>query len=88
MLKKFFNRANVTLAKPEKPATIPPVKSVVIQNRDRLEIFKEDWKKQWETSHEVIEGNGSDTDWSTWMEALEAEEKLFAPTVPMPPSPK
>jgi hypothetical protein len=88
MFKKFFKRANATSATPKKPATIPPVVSVVVANKDRRETFMEDWKKQWENSHEVIEGNGGDTDWSTWQEAFEAEEKSFAPTVPMPPRPK
>jgi hypothetical protein len=88
MFKKVFNRSNAISATPEKPATIPTVAIVLVPSIDRLETFKEDWKKQWETSHEVIEGNGGDTDWSTWTEAVQAEEKLFAPTVPMPLIPK
>lgn len=88
MFKKIFNRANAIPVTPEKPATISPVESVAAPNRDRLEAFKEDWKKQWETSHEVIEGNGGDTDWGTWTDAVDAEEKLFAPTMPMPLIPK
>jgi hypothetical protein len=88
MFKKFFNRANVLSATSKNPATIPPAQGAVVPNKDRLETFMEDWKRQWEASHEVIEGNGGDTDWSTWTEAFEAEEKSFAPTVPMPPRPK
>lgn len=81
MFRTIFNRVNATSATSEKPASIPPVESIAALNRDRLETFKEDWKAQWETSHKVIEGSGGDTDLSTWSDALEAEEKLLAPTI-------
>ncbi|MBK7508337.1 MAG: hypothetical protein IPI16_09480 [Comamonadaceae bacterium] len=35
-------------------------------------------------SPEVVEGNGGNTDWGLWTEAVKDEENAFAPTEPMP----
>jgi hypothetical protein len=100
MFKKLFNRAKaasetpaipatpVTLAIPTAPAPIPVVPNAAESKEKRLEAFREEWENQWETSHEVIEGNGSHTDWGAWTDAVEKEENSFAPTVPMPLNPK
>ena len=85
MFKKLFNRAKTTAVTPT-PDPPPPV--AVEPPESRLEAFKEEWKNQWEPSHEVIEGNGGNTDWGAWTDAVKEEEKSFAPTEPMPLTPK
>ena len=77
MFTNWFKRPQATLVKPQ--LTIPePI--AVVPKKSPLEVFKEEWAD----SHEVIEGNGGDTDWCTWTDAVEKNEKSFAPTVPMP----
>jgi hypothetical protein len=39
-------------------------------------------------SPEVVEGNGGNTDWGLWTEAVRDEENAFAPTEPMPLRPR
>jgi len=81
MFSKLFKRTQATPATPE-PLT--PAPKVVAPKRSTLDAFKEEW----ESAHEVIEGDGGETDWSAWTEAVENEKKSFAPTVPMPLAPK
>jgi hypothetical protein len=85
MFKKLFNRSKTTAVT---PTPDPPLPVAVEPPESRLEAFKEEWKNQWETSHEVIEGNGGNTDWGAWTDAVKEEEKSFAPTEPMPLTPK
>jgi len=80
MFTKLFNRARATSAT---PAAMPPSPIAVEQTKTRLEAFREEWDNQWEASHEVIEGDGGNTDWAAWTDAVEKEEESFAPTVPM-----
>ena len=84
MLKNFFKRSKETVAtpEPEPPAPIP-----VAPKESRLDAFREGWEEKWEApgpipTPEVIEGDGSDTDWGTWTEAVEVEKNAFAETVP------
>jgi hypothetical protein len=88
MFKKLFNRAKVTLVTPAAPEPLPAAPLPVAPKENRLEAFREEWVDQWETSHEVIEGQGGHTDWAAWTDAVEKEEKFFAPTVPMPLDPQ
>jgi hypothetical protein len=93
MFSKLFNRSKVTpVTAPARPAPAPaPVTNppfVDESTKTRLEAFREEWDSQWEASHEVIEGNGGNTDWGAWTEAVEKEENSFAPTVPMPLKPE
>ena len=46
---------------------------------NRLEAFKEEWDARWETSHDVIEGNGGNTEWQAFTEMAEYDEKTFPP---------
>jgi len=85
MFNKLFNRSKATSPTPT-PA--PPEPIAVVPTENRLEAFREEWDTQWEASHEVIEGNGGNTDWAAWTDVVEREEEYFAPTVPMPLSPK
>jgi hypothetical protein len=85
MFKKLFNRAK---SEPAAPAPMPQAPTVVTPKENRLETFKEEWEARWETSHEVIEGNGGNTEWGAWTDAVEKDEISFAPTVPMPLNPK
>jgi hypothetical protein len=85
MFNKFFKRAKTTpVASTPTSAPTPPAPIAIESKETRLETFREEWGNQWETSHEVIEGNGGNTDWGAWTEAVEEEDKSFAPTVPMP----
>ena len=87
MFSKFFNRgkaANPAPAIPAAPEPMPPVSVAVAPKESRLEAFREEWEDKWEASHDVIEGQGGLTDWAAWTDAVENEEKFFAPTVPMP----
>lgn len=90
MFSKLFNRAKATPAKPTAPTPAPvaPTRVAVVPKESRLEAFREEWDARGEASHEVIEGNGGNTDWGVWTDAVEEEEKSFAPTVSMPLSPK
>ena len=90
MFNKLFNRPKATSgtpsaailaplpAQPEQqaPVTFPPAVN-------RLEAFREE-RDERETTNEVIEGNGGNTDWVLWTDVVENEEKSFAPTAPMP----
>jgi len=76
---------------PSAPAALAPTPqapAAVAPKANRLDAFKEEWQDKWETSHEVIEGNGGLTDWGTWTDAVQKEEQSFAPTEPMPLTPK
>lgn len=94
MFNKLFNRAKAkpaTSESPESPiatAAMAPAPIAVAPKVNRLEAFKEEWEHSWEASHEVIEGNGGNTDWAAWTEAVQDEGKSFAPTVPMPLGPE
>ncbi len=81
MFTKLFNRAKPA---PAEPAPIPPAPIAVAPKENRLEAFREEWENKSENSHEVIEGNGGNTDWAAWTDAVEKEEESFAPTEPMP----
>lgn len=81
MLNKLFKRSKST------PATLEPMTAapnVVASKQSPLGAFREEW----DTAHEVIEGDGGETEWGAWTEAVESEKKSFAPTVPMPLGPK
>ena len=73
----------MTLATPAEPEPPPAIPIPVAPKENRLEAFREEWEDRWEISHEVIEGKGGNTDWAAWTDAVENEEKFFAPTVPM-----
>ena len=90
MFSKLFNRAKAVPAKPTAPVPAPtgPNRIAVVPQESRLKAFREDWDARSEASHEVIEGNGGNTDWGVWTDAVEEEEKSFAPTVSMPLIPK
>jgi hypothetical protein len=90
MFNRLFNRSKTasgaapstlpapSSAQPEQqaPALVPPAVN-------RLEAFREKWEEQ-ENPNDVIEGDGGNTDWGMWTDAVENEGKSFAPTVPMP----
>ena len=85
MFSKLFNRARATSSvAPPPTAPVPPAASAAAPKENRLEAFREEWDTRWETSHEVIEGNGGNTDWAAWTDAVEEGDKSFAATVPMP----
>ena len=63
---------------------MPPEPIAIASKETRLEAFREEWDNKWETSHEVIEGSGGNTDWAAWTDAVEEVDKSFAATVPMP----
>ncbi len=84
MLNKLFRRSK---AAPAKPASVPAPPIAVEPKKTRLDAFREELDNERETPHEVIEGNGSHTDWAAWTDAVEEQEKSFAPTVPMPLKP-
>ena len=65
------------------PQPVIPEPIAVVPKKSPLEAYEEEWDE----AHEVIEGNGGETDWSTWTEAVENSEKSFSPTVPMPLEP-
>jgi hypothetical protein len=98
MFNKLFNRTKATpvvpaptapvAAAPVAPEPVPPVLVAPVSKESRLEAFREEWDNRWESAHEVIEGNGGNTDWGTWTDAVEKEEQSFAPTVAMPLGPK
>jgi hypothetical protein len=94
MFDKLFNRLKAPSAtsepKPPKPTPTAPSSQAPIaaaQSGSRLEAFREEWDDQMETSHEVIEGNGGNTDWAAWTDAVKEEDKYFAATEPMPLNP-
>lgn len=92
MFKNLFKRAKPTPVEiptptaPE-PVTVPAPLAVTPKGRS-LDAFREEWEDKWETSHEVIEGNGGDTDWGVWTEAVKKDENAYGPTVPMPLGPR
>jgi hypothetical protein len=99
MFNKLFNRAKTApipaaasvapaASAPLEPALKPPVATTDAPKLNRLEAFREEWEDKWETSHEVIEGNGGNTDWAAWTDAVKEEDKFFALTVPMPLKPE
>jgi hypothetical protein len=85
MFKKLFNRSKATSsAEPLPTAPMPPTTTSVPPKEKHLDVFREEWDARWETAHDVVEGNGGNTDWAAWTDAVEEEDKSFAPTVPMP----
>jgi len=84
MFSKFFKRSKVDVPTPAAAEPVAPVRVAPISKANRLEAFKEQWEDKWETSHEVIEGNGGDTDWAAWTDAVQEEDRSFAPTETMP----
>lgn len=75
------------------PATETATSPVEAAKPTHLESFKEQWEDKWEPhgqlpTPEVIEGNGGNTDWGMWTEAVKGEEDAFAPTEPMPLRPR
>jgi hypothetical protein len=89
MFSKLFNRAKATSSVAPTPAApVPSAPSAVAPKENRLEVFREEWDARRETSHEVIEGNGGNTEWQAFTEMVEYDEKTFPPTVPMPLNPE
>ncbi|MHB8949353.1 MAG: hypothetical protein ACYC4S_09845 [Rhodoferax sp.] len=85
MFSKLFKRTKAaTPATPATPEPVIPAPNAVVQKKSTLDAFREEW----DNAHEVVEGDGGDTEWGTWTEAVENEKKAFAPTVPMPLGPK
>ena len=96
MFSKLFRRGKA--AAPEEAAMTPAAAPVAAEpiappaeaiRPSKLERFKEQWVENWERHHdssapEVIEGNGGNTDWGLWTEAVKAEDNAYAPTEPMP----
>lgn len=82
MLNKLLKITKATRAAPE-PTTPAPIATALKESP-----IGEDWESKWKTSHEVVEGNGGNTDWHAWTAVVENEEKSFAPTVPMSLTPK
>ncbi len=64
-------------------ATPEPMTPAPIAIAPKKSPLGEEWESKWKTSHEVVEGNGGNTDWQAWTAVVENEEKSFAPTVPM-----
>ena len=95
MFNKLFNRTKAkpapapapTAPAPEAPLPAAPV-AAAPSKESRLDAFREEWDNTWESAHEVVEGNGGNTDWGAWTDAVEKEEQSFAPTVPMPLNPE
>ena len=95
MFKNLFKRGKAASEETTKPPvagmaapdTVPaPLEQA---SRSTLESFKERWEEKWEPhdplpSPEVVEGNGGNTDWGLWTEAVKDEENAFAPSEPMP----
>jgi hypothetical protein len=79
MLKKLFRRVKTTPATMElvtpDPLSVPPAD-------DSPDDFNEEWEHKWHMAHEVIEGNGGETEWDSWAQAVEIEKNAFATTVP------
>ena len=94
MFKNLFKRrkpAPFEPAAPLTPTSTEPRTSAPVavgQKGKSLEAFREGWDDKWESSHEVIEGNGGDTDWGAWTEAVKEEDNGFAPTDPLPLGPR
>jgi hypothetical protein len=85
MFSKLFNRTKTTSSvAPTPTAPVPPAPSAAAPKENRLEAFREEWDARLETSHEVIEGNGGNTDWQAFTEMAEYDEETFPPTEPMP----
>ena len=99
MFKNLFKRGKAASEETTKPPvadmaapdTVPaPLEHA---SRSTLESFKERWEEKWEPhdplpSPEVVEGNGGNTDWGLWTEAVKDEENAYAPTEPMPLHPR
>ena len=86
MFNKLFNRSKAASPTPSNtlpalPPAQPEQQAPVAVNR--FEAFRKEWDER-ETTNEVIEGNGADTDWCLWTDIMENEQKPFAPTTPMP----
>lgn len=84
MFNKLFNRGKPPTPSPTDPAPLPVDPVAPAPSKSRLDDFRNEWDAQHETSADVIEGDGGNTDWGAWTDAVEEEEKSFAPTVPMP----
>ena len=88
MFSKLFISPDATLATPE---LRPPVPPVVTPTASAPETFKERRKiPRPLPTPEVIEGDGGDTDWGLWTEAVKKidEGVSFAETVPTRLGPK
>jgi hypothetical protein len=90
MFNNLFNRLKATLETPSatRPAPLPAqpeqkVPVTVPPAVNRLEAFREEWDDRLETSQEVIEGNGGNTDWAAFTDAMKEEDESFAQTAPM-----
>lgn len=88
MFKKLFNRYKTAAVAPSLPSALPAqpeqqAPATVPPPLNRLEAFRQEWDER-EITNEVIEGNGGNTDWGLWTDAVEIGEKSFAPTAPMP----
>jgi hypothetical protein len=84
MLKKFFRRADQQLPAPLAPAAAKPPASAPEGMAERRRVPRS------LPVGEVIEGNGGDTEWGLWTEALQKTEQddSFAPTELSPLRPK
>ena len=78
MFRKLFNR---TKARPVAPGCAAPAQISVAPKECLLDDFVDGWEDKWATSHEVVESNGSDTEWGLWTHAKKVEENSFAETV-------
>jgi hypothetical protein len=88
MFSKLFIRPDATLATPE---LRPPAPPVVAPTASAPARFKERRKTPRPLPiPEVIEGNGGNTEWGLWTEAVKKidEGVSFAETVPMRLGPK
>ena len=86
MFKNLFKRGKAASEETTKPPvadmaapdTVPaPLEHA---SRSTLESFKERWEEKWEPhdplpSPEVVEGNGGNTDWGLWTEAVKGSNK-------------
>jgi hypothetical protein len=89
MFSKLFNRSKATsAATPPPTAPVPATPSAVSPKESRLDVFREEWDARRETSQDVVEGNGGNTEWQAFTEMVEYDEKTFPPTVPMPLNPE
>ena len=93
MFNNLFNRLKAISATPKpKPSTPTPTPTAPTSQApiraapmgSRLEAFRQQWDDQLKTSQEVIEGDGGNTDWAAFTDAVNEEDKSFAPTAPMP----
>ena len=89
MFKNFFNRTKPTAPTSPESAVQASVKPVAPQAipaapKDRLNAFREEWDDRQDNSLDVIEGNGGNTDWAAFTDAVKDEDQAFAPTTQIP----